>query len=226
MSISHNIASYVKQKFEQEQFKDLTYYMCFEGESIFPVHYTYADHPLYEHWKVLAYAANNTIYESIEDKACTHIFASSSLRCPPVNLPAEEIVTIQKEAQEWAEAQGEDTQAHEYEKMKDYIVVEGFNGEEFETLAMEIKGEEIGEIFEFNNPLAKEVGWLPHLGHELIRSWLKAQDNYDELLEEYAKKGRVRLTASEFEKMFPDGVVTGAETEEVIVVEEESDHEN
>lgn len=232
MSTSHNIAAYVKEQYEANQNRDLVYFLCFDDESVFPVNYDYSKHPIYEHWKVLAYACDNDLAEKIEDKQLAQIYVSASLRCPPVNLTAEEILEVQKEAREWAEAQeseeGEEkAQPHEFHKMKDYIIVEGFNGEHFTTLALEIVEDKIGEILEFENELSKKVGWLPMLGHELIRIWIKAQPNYEEILKSFAEEGRVRLTEQEFMTLFPGEDVPSAKIEEeVIVVEEESDHEN
>ena len=240
MPISHNIAAYVKEQFEENQNRDLVYFLCFDDESIFPVNYDYSKHPIYEHWKVLAYACDNELAERIEDKQLAQIFVSASLRCPPVNLTAEEILEVQQEAREWAEAQevaeGEEAvQPHEFHKMKDYIIVEGFNGEHFKTLALEIDDDKIGEVLEFENELSKQVGWLPMLGHELIRIWIKAQPNYEEVLKSFAEEGRIRLTEQEFMTLFPGQEIPGSEIEEtqseeeqeeVIVVEEESDHDN
>jgi hypothetical protein len=234
MPLSHTIANYAKEKFNEEGFEDLAYYMCFDDNFVFPVHYEYKEIALLEHWKVLATAAQQNLSEIVSDKTLTHVFVTAKIVCPPVTVGShEEMAKIQEEAIAWVlqqkEEGNEDAKLEDHPDMKQYIVVEGFDGQEFETIVLEIVDGVIDGGLSFDNDYSKQKGFLPYLAPGIVLCWLKGQDNYEELLPIYLGKGLVEVPLEELDGFVQQQVEeTDSEEEapEVISVDEETDDEN
>jgi len=226
MPVSHTIANYAKNKFNEEGFSDLTYYMCFDDNFVFPVHYEYKEVAILEHWKVLATAVSQNLIEIVSEKTLTSVFATAKIVCPPVTVGShQEMTRIQEEAIAWVlseKEQGNEVQLKDHPEMKEYIVVEGFNGKEFETIVLEIVNGVIDGGLTFDNDYSKQKGFLPYLAPGLVLCWLKGQDNYDELLPIYLGQGLVELPLEELE-----GFVQQVDPDySVIFVADETDDEN